>query len=285
MHESSKLERVGEPTLRVKVWSTPSPRGYVLITPGYAECVERWEHVATAWQGAAFAVAVYDLRGQGLSSGRRGHIDRFAQFTSDLFAVVELLRNRHDWPTSKPIIGFGHSLGGLITTVAALERPELFRGVGLASPFYGLALKPPWWKLYLGRKLTNVWPTFRERSNLDLAFLTHDSERVAMMRADKLRIEHVTARWFTETEAARQRVERDFHRLTMPVWCLAAGDDHVADVSVTQRIFASSSNVNHELRVVPNTYHELHQELERDVYIGQFQRCFEGWCPELPDVA
>lgn len=106
-----------------------------------------------------------------------------------------------------------------------------------------------------------------------------------MMRADKLRIQHVTARWFTETEAARQRVERTFHTLRMPVWCLAAGDDHVADVSVTQQIFASSSNVSHELTVVPAVYHELHQELERDDYIAQFQRCFEGWCAELPDVA
>jgi alpha-beta hydrolase superfamily lysophospholipase len=284
MHESSKLERRGEPTLRVEVWPHPSPRGCILITQGYAECVERWQHVAKTWYGAGFAVAAYDLRGQGLSGGRRGHVDRFAQLTDDLFAVAEFLRERHEWPSSQPIIGFGHSLGGLITTVAALERPGQFRGLGLASPFYGLALKPPRWKVYLGRKLTNVWPTFTEKTNLDLDLLTHDSERVAMMRADKLRIEQVTARWFTETEAARQRVSRDFRLLNIPVWCLAAGDDHVADVTTTQQIFASSSNVNHELRVVPKAYHELHQELERDVYIEQFQRCFESWCA-TPNVA
>jgi alpha-beta hydrolase superfamily lysophospholipase len=223
-------------------------------------------------------VATYDLRGQGRSGGRRGHVERFAEFTDDLFAVVEQLRrDTAGFRLGRPI-AFGHSLGALITTVAALEQPRAFRAIALSSPFFGLALRPPRWKVALGKRLTNVWPTYREKSGIPLEQLTHDAKRVEMMRADPLRVEHVTARWYTETELARARVLRYFGTLPLPVFCLAADQDYVADVNVTQGVFAASHNPAHVLDVMQGTYHELHQEIGRDEYLARFQSQFETWC-------
>jgi lysophospholipase len=274
--QTTWLERRGEPTLRVAIWQPPVARGWILITPGYAESIERWEHAAEGWRDAGLAVAAYDLRGQGRSQGRRGHIESFTQFTDDLFAVWAHVRERFAPPA--PPIAFGHSLGALITTVAALDRPTTFRGLGLASPFWGLALKPARWKVVVGKRLTNIWPTYSDAARISLDLLTHDKSRVAMMQADPLRIERVTARWFTETERARERVQREFALLSLPVFCLAAGEDYVADVGVTRRIFAGSKQPNHVLEVKSGAYHELHQELERDDYLAQFQRQFTAWC-------
>lgn len=279
MMETVLLERVSQPTLSLGVWRPERARGAILVTPGYAESIARWEQVASRWSTAGFSVAVYDLRGQGNSQGRRGHVDQFGDFTGDLFAVLEHLTSRFGWSELGPPIGFGHSLGGLITTVAALDRPHLFRALGLNSPFWGLALKPAAWKVWAGRKLTNVWPTYSEATELPLELLTHDQAKVEMMRADPLRITRVTARWFTETEAARQRVANEFSRLAIPVFALAAGEDHVADVGVTRRIFAASTNPGHVLEVVPGEYHELHQELNRQLHIDRYLQQFERWCP------
>ncbi len=99
-----------------------------------------------------------------------------------------------------------------------------------------------------------------------------------MIKNDKLRLETVSARWFTETEAAREHVRRTFASLKLPVFCLAAAEDYVADVEVTRQIFAASTTGNHYLEVVPNTYHELHQEVHRDQYLKRFQTAFEQWC-------
>ncbi len=272
------LRRSGQPELRLATWQPAEPKGSVLITPGFAESIERYEHVAARWRDAGFSVAVYDLRGQGKSGGHRGHCERFVQFTSDLFAVLQHVRALPGWGTSAPPVAFGHSLGALITTVAALEKPEAFRGLGLASPFWGLALRPPAWKLFLGKKLTNIWPTYSEASGIDLELLTHDRSKVAMMEADPLRIVRVTARWFTETQLAQQRVLTEFARLPIPVLCLAAGDDHVADVATTRRVFATSSHPGHELRIKDGAYHELHQELAHAEYLDEFTRRFEEWC-------
>lgn len=279
MPTTTLLERAGQPKLRVALWETQQqPRGSILITPGYAECVERWEYAAEKWSGAGFTVATYDLRGQGRSGGRRGHVARFSEFTEDLFAVLEHLRASSPGFRGRPLIAFGHSLGALITTVAALEQPRVFRGIALGSPFFGLALRPPRWKVALGKRLTNVWPTYREKAGIPLEHLTHDAARVEMMRADPLRVEHVTARWYTETELARERVLRQFGALPLPVFCLAADQDYVADVNITQGVFAASHNPEHVLEVMKGTYHELHQELRRDEYLARFQAQFEAWC-------
>lgn len=272
------LQRPGQPSLRVAIWERPSAKGGVLITPGYAECIERYEHVAARWHDAGFAIAAYDPRGQGRSEGRRGHIDRFSQFTSDLFAVLAHVEAQPGFSSSGSTIAFGHSLGALITTVAALERPTAFRGLGLQSPFWGLALQPPAWKLYVGKRLTNVWPTYSDSAGIAPELLTHDPAKVAMIEADPLRITRVTARWFTETQLAQQRVAREFGALPLPVLCLASGADHVADVAATRRVFASSQGSDHELRVKDGAFHELHQELARDEYLDEFLRGFERWC-------
>lgn len=272
------LERAGEPTLRVALWQPEQPKGSIVITTGYAESLERYEHVAARWHDAGFSVVAYDLRGQGKSEGRRGHIDRFSQFTDDLFAVLAHAQAHPGWSAGRAPIAFGHSLGGLITTVAALERPGAFAGLGLGSPFWGLALKPAAWRVFVGNKLTNIWPTYSDGADIALDLLTHDKAKVAMMEADPLRIRKVTARWFTETARARDRVAREFSALTVPVLCLASGEDYVADVAVTRRIFAGSKRRDHELRVKEGAYHELHQELAREEYLEEFRIQFEQWC-------
>jgi pimeloyl-ACP methyl ester carboxylesterase len=50
-----------------------------------------------------------------------------------------------------PIVGVGHSLGGVLTLWAAIHRPDLFRAVILIDP---VILPPPWlWTLWLLRRV------------------------------------------------------------------------------------------------------------------------------------
>lgn len=277
--EVFRLEREGEPSLRCAVWQpTGRPKATILVTQGYAESIERYEHVAQAWVNGGFAVGLYDIRGQGLSAGKRGHVERFADFTRDLNGVLEHLHQQHGWERLGPSILFGHSLGGLISSAAALEQPAKFRGLALSSPFFGLALRPAAWRIYVGRALTNIWPTYSDRSALALELLTHDPSRVEMFKNDKLRLETITARWFTETELAQQHVRQALAGSKLPIFCLAAAEDYVANVEVTRQVFAASTNTKHYLEVVPNTYHELHQEVHRDQYLERFKIAFEQWC-------
>lgn len=68
-----------------------------------------------------------------------GHDPRFPVTDSWPYLVAELIDHleRH---YREPVLGVGHSMGGYVTALAALERPELFRAVVLLdSPVLG-----PW---------------------------------------------------------------------------------------------------------------------------------------------
>lgn len=52
----------------------------------------------------------------------------------DLIADMGGLVARVEGHAPQPILGIGHSLGGIMTLYAALARPELFRGVALLDP-------------------------------------------------------------------------------------------------------------------------------------------------------
>jgi alpha-beta hydrolase superfamily lysophospholipase len=279
--ETYFLERAGHPRLRYGLaLPTGTARAAVLLTPGYMEHIGRYEHVAELWNAAGFAVAVHDPRGQGESGGRRGHILHFSEFVADIQALLHVLDERDEWRRLGPPILVGHSMGALISTEVALTMPGAFRGLAMMSPFFGIALKPPAWKVWVGRKVSRWWPTYTEQTGLSSQLLTHDPVRAASIDADPLTQSYpVTARWFTEMEAAHRDVKRRFLELNLPLFCLAAGDDRVADVNETRALFraALAAGKQAELKVLADQYHELHQELLWRDYMQEFATKFETW--------
>jgi alpha-beta hydrolase superfamily lysophospholipase len=279
--EISFLERPGQPRLRYALSLPVTPaRAAVFLTPGYLEHIGRYEHVIQLWTEAGFAVACHDPRGQGESGGRRGHVLQFSDFVNDVHALLQELKRREEWQKLGAPILVGHSMGGLISAEVALSAPGSFRGLALMSPFFGLALVPPAWKTWLGRKVSSWWPTYTERTGLESSMVTHDKERAARMDRDPLtQVKQVTARWFTEMESAHLDIKRRFPSLTLPIFCLAAGDDHVADVRTTQAVFAAAvaSGCNAELKVLAGEYHELHQEVAWRTHMQEFATQFGVW--------
>lgn len=283
MPDTFVLTRPGQPVLRCGLWRADSSRQGVLVTPGFSEHIGRYEHVAKRWCEAGFTVGVYDPRGQGRSSGRRGHVHRFSDFVTDLCAVRERFVEA-DAAFERPIL-FGHSMGALISTHAALEHPAHFRGLALASPFFGLATPPAAWRVWLGRNLSGWWPTFSNRSAIVPDKLTHDSERRLQIAGDPLAVRRVTARWFTEMEAAHARVQAEWESLRLPVFCYAAGDDQVADVSQVERLFIRYPASDRALRVAPGQYHELHHELGWEGFMDTFSEQFLAWSASPAEAA
>ena len=272
------LERPGQPRLR---YSLVEPKGApvatVVITPGYSEHIGRFREVAERWATHGLLVAIYDLRGQGLSQGRRGHIDTFDDFELDMLAVVDTLESYRPWKIAGPPIAFGHSLGALISTQVALRAPSRFKALAMSSPYFGLALDPPRYKLALGRALSGLWPTYRDRTGIKATTLTHDPERQKVLDDDPLGLSTVTARWFTEVERVQSALPTRAATLKLPIYGLAAGDDRVASVPHTRNVFEAFGSRDKELHVIPGVYHELHHEIGREQYMAKFAEQFLKW--------
>jgi pimeloyl-ACP methyl ester carboxylesterase len=94
--------------------------------------VHGWGGDGRAWETVRFPgrrVVTVDLRGHGRSPvPRQGY--RPTDYAGDLASLVRSLR-------TPPVVAVGHSMGGQIVAVLAIEYPELVRAVVAIDPAYG----------------------------------------------------------------------------------------------------------------------------------------------------
>lgn len=76
-----------------------------------------------------FHITAMEMRPLWLGTDPRG-VQDWGDFVSDLITFVETVAAR----AGDPIVGMGHSLGGTVTLMAAIQRPDLFRALVLIDP-------------------------------------------------------------------------------------------------------------------------------------------------------
>lgn len=117
---------------------TGDPRAVVVLHHGLSDHSDRYTGFAERLVHAGYAVWAFDMRGHGRSAGPLGQIDRIDDLLDDLDAFVALVRDREP---GRPLVLYGHSLGGLATALYAIERHPSVAGVVLAAP--GIAVDAP----------------------------------------------------------------------------------------------------------------------------------------------
>src|SRR5205823_4114544 len=98
----------------------------------------RYAQIAIAFARRGVAVYAFDLRGHGRSAGERVVVRAFDDYLDDLDVFV---RNVANVERNKPLFLFGHSMGGAIVTLYAIEkRPRL---AGLVTSGAALEVDAP----------------------------------------------------------------------------------------------------------------------------------------------
>ena len=231
-----------------------SPWASVLIVHGLGEHSGRYEHVGDQFVSAGLDAYAYDQRGNGGSGGRRGHVDRWAQHHDDLEARLGAVRAAS---TGRPVVLYGHSLGGLIVLGFLLtDRPKPDLAV-LASP--GLDSTLASWKKALAPVLGRLTPTLAIPYGIDGSTLSRDPSVAAKAAADPLNATSSTARFVAEALKEQTRVNRDYAALTLPTLVLHGEDDGLVPPAASE-ILATLPNV--QRRTYPGLRHELHNEPE-----------------------
>ncbi len=114
------------------------PKAVVVIHHGLADHSARYAGLAARLVRAGYAVWALDMRGHGRSAGRRIAIGGVDQVLDDLDGFLRLVREREP---GRPVFLYGHSLGGLISCLYAIERQPDLAGLVLVAP--ALAFEAP----------------------------------------------------------------------------------------------------------------------------------------------
>lgn len=260
-------------------WTTAAPAGVapravVVMVHGYAEHCGRYPELTAHLVTRGFAVAALDLRGHGRSGGPRGHCLDFAEFESDVRALVALSEAR--WP-GVPRLLFGHSMGGLIGFLYLMRHPETVRAGALSAPAFRVPELPRLLRL-LALVLARIAPALSLRTNLDASGLSRDPEVARAYEGDPLVHRRASPGFVRALEAAQARAFAEAPRLAVPLLVMQGDADRVVAPDGA-RDLAARLRGTHELVMLPGYYHELLNEppAERARVVALLDAWIDRW--------
>jgi alpha-beta hydrolase superfamily lysophospholipase len=257
VHESDgKFEGVDGLHLYYRAWETPAPTAGLIVVHGLSDHSARFTGLGRRMASNGVNVYACDLRGHGVSEGRRGHAARFDFFLQDL----ERFRREVESITARalPLFILGHSMGGLIVLRYIEEYHSELRGAILSSPWLATGPSIPRWKILGAGLLNKVLPSLPIDAGIDPEYISHEPEIVMRYREDPLVHRKITPRLFMEASAAMGLVLHRSDRINMPLLFLLAGDDQIVDTRKSEAFARSlSAHADVTIRVLPDYYHEV----------------------------
>jgi lysophospholipase len=270
-----------------------SPKGTVVLVCGRGDFIERWFETIGDFIRRGFAVATFDLRGQGGSERVYGDryrdgLKNFSEYDDD-FASFMTQVVLPDCPP--PFYAVGHSTGGLIL-LRALTRRTWFERAVLSAPLLGAEIGI--WPMPLVRLLCWLLP----KAGLGRLFLPGQGKRPLAQQnfpgnnltSDQRRFQQATRTlaeepdlgvggptfsWLNAALKSMRQIKAESASATYraPILIVAAGRDRVVDNEAIRRFCNSASGVS--LAVIPEARHEI--LFEHDSIREQFFAAFEAF--------
>lgn len=241
--------------LLVRRWAPPGPAwASVLLVHGIAEHSGRYELVGNRFAAAGLDVQAYDQRGFGASSGRRAYVDRWDQQLNDLGERLRIVRSD---AAGRPVVLYGHSLGGLIALGYVLTdraKPDI---LVLSAP--AIEANVPDWKRTVARIMSRLAPRTPIPNAFDGSLLSRDRDVAERYLSDPLNEHVTTARFGAEVLAEQTRVQANLARLALPTLVIHGADDGLVPPSASEPLGELSGVTRREY---PGMRHELHNEPE-----------------------
>ncbi len=251
--------------LYCETWLPERPaRGALAIVHGMGEHGGRYKHLVEYLAACGYASTALDLRGHGRSSGRRGHVDSWADYLGDLDAFLKHIREQQP---GTPLFLYGHSLGSLIVLDYALRDPDHARALkGIILSGFAIqpveVAKPA--AIVSAKVMSRIWPTLVMRSADLSTRLSRDPAVAAAYRQDPLVSDRFTVRWGAESLKAVDSLKKRPARLDVPVLFIHGEADAIASLAGARAYFEALASPDKSMRVFPEGLHEQHNDISRE---------------------
>jgi lysophospholipase len=271
-HAAERLRSRDGTELAWHFWPTRQPRlASVLLVHGVGEHLQRYPHVAAALNQAGFDVGGIDLRGHGLSAGKRGHILSWQDYVEDVQAAATRLEG--------PLYLVAHSMGALVA-LDFLRTDQRVQAVVLSGPLLGVAVEAPWWKTRMAGLLSRIAPSLQLANEIDPSEVCANLDVIERYQDDPLNFNQVTPRWYTEMRSALQRVRAHATGYRIPLQVHAGALDKIVSLAAIQR-FVDQWGASHELHLWPEGRHEVFNE----VFADQVLKSATTWLKSQVELA
>ena len=261
-HEIATLTAADGCSLFAQWWRPKADsRGVVVLVHGLGEHSDRYPRLRQALLEAGYTLATYDLRGHGRSGGRRGHIDSFEQYRTDLSLALDSFRAL---APGAPLFLYAHSLGSVIALDYMLSGNDGLAGCVLSGTALDASQVAPAWQVAILTMLSRVWPTFSLKVALPGASLSRDPGVCSAYDGDPLVHWTRSARLATEGLAAVGRVRAQVDYMYTPVLFIHGEQDPIAPVDAARAFYEAIPAPDKTMHVYPGGLHECHNDVDHE---------------------
>ena len=257
LHQEGQFVGAGRFNLYYQSWHPHSTtKAIVIIVHGLGVHSDIFENIVEFLVTHNYGVYGFDLRGHGRSPGQRGYINSWSEFREDLQALLQLVTQKE---SNLPLFLLGQSLGGTIALDYTLRFQAQLQGLILLSPALKVGISPL--KIKIGRILSTLLPRFALNTGIGEITSSRDPEYVKTLGQDPLRHTKGTARLATEFMQTVTWITDHPQMLQVPLLILQGGADQISLPESSRLLFEKISFADKERLEYPESYHELHNDL------------------------
>ena len=285
MYDKFVLRNLEEGIIRGYSWHLEDPEKVICIVHGIGEYGGRFDRVAEAFRDKNMAVCALDLRGHGESLGKRGDC---APRNSVLDDVSELLRYAEEKYPGKPLVLYGHSMGGNIVLDyrARGEMNDHPAGYIISAPWVRLVRPVPPLLYKAVKLLSRIAPSFTIGSDINEANLGNP-EKVKPFK--DILMAHYRLSALCAVDGFDKGIgfedgtaEDDRRAANIPTLLMHGSEDRICDVNGSRRIAERLQAQGDDLTYIEweGLFHEIHNGNETstgDEVIAEMV----GWAQDL----
>ncbi len=258
---TSSLQSGDGLTLFTRSWRPGGKaRAIVVLVHGFKAHSELFDWAATEMAQRGLAVHALDLRGHGHSAGERLWAEKFSDYTDDVDLLVKSARQRDP---GLPVFVLGHSAGGVIASMYALEhQAEL---AGLVCESFAHEVPAPDFALAVLKGISHIAPHLHVLKLEDEGF-SRDPAFVERMKNDPLidRAGYPTNTVAEMVRADERLKESGFAQIKLPVLILHGTADRVTLPHGSKRFKELGGSQDKTLKLYEDHFHDLLNDLGRE---------------------
>jgi len=252
-------------SLACYAWEIENPKFLVFIAHGYAEHACRYDKIAREFNSIDGYVFAHDHWGHGDSgplpaeSRLRYDVQDLDQTAKDINDRIRCLREKFE---QLPVLLYGHSMGGLLSLMAAISMPSNIDGLILEAA--AIKLHPAsaaWWQIAGAKVLNRVLPSLKV-GKLELEKVSRNADTVQSIKDDVHCADRggATAGFAVRMLNAQKQVLNAVSSLKCPT-LIASGTDDLLTCKTGSDLLSDKME-NSQYKVYNGAYHQLHAELD-----------------------
>ena len=235
-------------------WIPAKPKALIALVHGFGDHSGRYAHVINHFARAGFAVSAYDLRGHGLSDGRRGDCESFDQHVADLHSFV--WETAHEVCEGTPVVIVGMGVGAVIAMQYTTTYPRAVAGIVAVAPTLAPHIRAKGWQKWLARKIGKVFPRLPIEFTFSPADLTRDAQAIADYLQDPLVFQRLSARAYLSFREKIKFIMPLAFRMRHPLMIVQAREDRISPPEASERFFGEVIQENKKIVLLNGSFHE-----------------------------